>query len=113
MIARICILAAGVLLAAAGALLWKKLPPAWRAALLAGGLLTAVVGGAFTYGFWQQRLRDREYVYLSLRYLQNSDTDSAAYYLKKVGQDSFESLCAESLSAMLAAAFTSSASTTM
>lgn len=97
MIARICILAAGVLLAAAGVLLWKKLSPAWRSALLAGGILTASIGGVFLYGFWQQRQRDREYVYLSLRYLQNSDTDSAAYYLKKVGEDTFESLCAESL----------------
>lgn len=86
MIARICILAAGVLLAAAGVLLWKKLSPAWRSALLAGGILTASIGGVFLYGFWQQRQRDREYVYLSLRYLQNSDTDSAAYYLKKVGR---------------------------
>ena len=94
MIARICILAAGVLLAAAGVLLWKKLSPAWRSALLAGGILTASIGGVFLYGFWQQRQRDREYVYLSLRYLQNSDTDSAAYYLKKVGEESTEVIIA-------------------
>ena len=41
MIARILILAAGLLLAALTALLWKKLPAPWRASLLAGALLVA------------------------------------------------------------------------
>lgn len=97
MIPRICIILVGVLLAVVAALFWKKLPAAWRAALVAGAVLTAGIGGLFTYGFWQQECRDREYVYLSLRYLENSDTESAMYYLKKVNRDSFESLCAESL----------------
>lgn len=97
MIPRICIILAGVLLAAVAAGLRKKLPAAWRTALIVGAALTIGVGGVFTYGFWQQRIQDKQYVYLSLRYLQNQDTESAQYYLKKVGEDSFESLCTESL----------------
>lgn len=97
MIARLAIVAAGVLLVLVTVLLWKKLSAAWRAGMLAGAILVAGIGGAFTYGLWQQEQRDREYVYLSLRYLQNSDTDTASYYLKKVGTDTFQSLSAEAL----------------
>lgn len=97
MIARILILVAGLLLAALTALLWKKLPAPWRASLLAGALLVAGIGGAFTWGLWRQQQSDRESVYLALRYLQYSDPASAAYHLKKVSDDTFDSLCAESL----------------
>lgn len=97
MIARLAIVAAGVLLALVTILLWKKLPTAWKAGMLASAVLVAGIGGAFTYGLWQQERKDREYVYLSLRYLQNSDTDTASYYLKKIGTDTFQSLCTEAL----------------
>lgn len=97
MIARLAIVAAGILLAVVTVVLWKKLPAAWRAGLLAGAILVAGIGGAFTYGSWQQQRTDQEYVYLSLRYLQNSDTSTASYYLKKVGTDTFQSMCTEAL----------------
>ena len=97
MIIRIGILAVGLLLVLVTVLRWKKSTVAWRVSLLLTSVLVTGIGGLCTFGLWQQLHEDQQYVYLALRYLENSDTDAADYYLKKVNGDTFDSLCAESL----------------
>ncbi len=98
MIAAIIIAAAGVLLILLAVLLRKKLGRGWTVSFLAAGILTALVGGVFTGQQWQQEQQRRESVYLGLRYLEQSETESCAYYLKQAGTaDSFPAAAARSL----------------
>ena len=98
MIWTILILAAGVLLAAASILLRRKLGRSWMASLLAAGILVAACGGWLTQGQLAQRQQTREDLYLALQYLEQGQSESASFYLKKAGTaDSFAASAARYL----------------
>lgn len=98
MIAAIIIAAVGALLILLAVFLRKKLGRSWTISFLAAGILTALAGGVFTGQQWQQEQQRRESIYLGLRYLEQSETESCAYYLKQAGTaDSFAAAAARSL----------------
>lgn len=98
MIAAIVILVIGLLLIAAAVLLYKKLGVVWLCSGVAAGVLLSACGGWFCYSEVQQAQRNRESLYLGLRYLEQMQLESANYHLKKVeASDSFVSAAARSL----------------
>ncbi len=93
-----CILTlSGILLAAAALIFRKKLSGAWIASLITGGLIVTVCGAAFTFHAWKEIREDERNVHIALRYLSAGQYDEAAHYLKKIKNDTFESVAAEAL----------------
>lgn len=97
MILSIGILALGVILGAIAVVLRRKLTTAWMISILVSALLIAAIGGVGTASAWNQLQTDRQNVHIALRYLEQGSVDEASYYLKKVSEDSFQSLSAEAL----------------
>lgn len=98
MMAAIAIAAIGALLILLAVLLRKKLGRWWIASFLAAGILTALLGGFLTGQHWQQERQRQESIYLGLRYLERSETESCVYYLKQVDTtDSFPAAAARYL----------------
>ena len=98
MTASIVIIVIGLLLIAAAVLLRKKLGILWLCSCVAAGVLLSGCGGWFYYGEVRQARQDQESLYFGLRYLEQSQLESANYYLKKVdASDSFVSAAARSL----------------
>ena len=93
-----CILTlSGILLAAAALIFRKKLSGAWIASLITGGLIITVCGAIFTFNALQEIREDEKNVHIALRYLSAGQYDEAAHYLKKIKNDTFESVAAEAL----------------
>ena len=97
MIVSFIIAGAGLVLAAVGLVLRKKLPLRWMASLLAAGILICATGSAFALVNWGQKTEDQQRTYLALCYLEQQRLEEADYYLKKVGQDTFVSVGARAV----------------
>lgn len=87
MIWAIALLVVGVLLVVLPIVLRKKLKKSWMISLMAGGVLLGVSGGLLTAQQVQQNVQYREYLYLSLCYLERGETDSALFYIQKAESD--------------------------
>lgn len=89
MLVDLIIIALGAALGGTAVGLRKKLGREWMISLLCGALLVCGVGGVFAWASWQDEQEARMAAHIALRYLEDRDTDSAAYHLKKAGMDSF------------------------
>lgn len=89
MLANLIIVALGAALGGTAVGLRKKLGREWMISLLCGAVLVCGVGGVFTWASWRDEQDARMAAHIALRYLEDRDTDSAAYHLKRAGMDSF------------------------
>lgn len=89
MIFSIVIAAVGLVLLAVTLLLRRRMARAWIVSTVLAAVLLIAAGGALVWNNWQQNRDANTKVYLALRYLEQGQLEEAAYYLKQVQGSGF------------------------